>query len=77
METIAVSKLRSNMMRYLKDIEHGKTYDITSRGKVIARIVPPDYEKKQALKKLEKIAKTAVIGDIVSPLEDDWEVNSL
>ncbi len=76
MDTIAVSKLRANIMKYLKDIEYGKSFDITSRGKVVAKLIPPDYEKKVAKNRLKELRKTAVIGDIISPIDEDWEAVS-
>ena len=73
MDTIAVSDLRANLMKILKEIEHGSVVDITSRGKVVAKLVPPDYTKKIAREKLKKLRKSAVLGDIISPLDVQWE----
>jgi prevent-host-death family protein len=73
MESIAVSELRANLMKILKEIEHGSTISITSRGMVVAKLVPPDYNRDRALKQLAKISKTAVIGDITSPIDTKWE----
>lgn len=73
METIAVSNLRSSLMKVLKEIERGATINITSRGKVIAKLVPPDYTKKEAKNKLREVGKTAVIHDIISPIESQWK----
>ncbi len=74
MNAIAVSELRSNLMRILKEIEHGSSIDITSRGKIVAKLVPPDYNKEKARKKLTELGKNASIGDIVSPVDSQWEV---
>ena len=73
METIAVSELRSNLMRILKEIEHGSEISITSRGVVVAKLVPPDCNKERAFERLYEISKTAIIGDIISPIDDQWE----
>jgi prevent-host-death family protein len=73
MRTIAVSDLRANLMNILKDIEHGTSIDITSRGKVIAKLVPPENSQITAQKKLAELAKTAVINDIISPIDEQWE----
>lgn len=73
METIAVSELRSNLMKVLKDIEHGSIISITSRGKVIANLVPPDHNRELAKKRLEEISKSAIINDVVSPIDVQWE----
>lgn len=73
MDTIAVSDLRANLMKILKEIEHGSAIDITSRGKVVARLVPPNYSREKARDRLKEIQKTAVLGDIISPINVQWD----
>jgi prevent-host-death family protein len=73
MDTIAVSDLRANLMKVLKKIEHGNEVDITSRGKVVAKLVPPDYVKEIAIEKLKALRKNAVLGDIISPINVKWK----
>jgi len=75
MQSIAVSELRANLMKILKQMEHGSTLNITSRGRVVAKIVPPDYTKKVARKKLIEIGKSAKVNDVISPIDEQWEVN--
>jgi len=72
METIAVSDLRDNLMKILKEIENGAIVNITSRGKVVAKLIPPEYSKEIAKNKLKAISKTAVIKDIISPVDVQW-----
>ena len=48
MQTIPVSELRANLMNVLKTVEQGSTLDITSRGKVVAKLVPPNYSREKA-----------------------------
>ena len=72
MDTIAVSDLRANLMKVLKEIEHGSTVDITSRGKVVAKLVPPDYIRETAIEKLKELGKNAVLDDIISPIDVQW-----
>jgi len=74
METIAISKLRANLMKVLKRIEHGSSITITSRGKEVAKLVPLDYNRKNAQKRLKELRKTAVLHDVISPVDEDWEV---
>lgn len=73
METIAVSELRSNLMKVLKKIELGSSINITSRGKVVAKLVSPDYNRNIAKDRLKKIGKTAVLHDVLSPIGDTWK----
>jgi len=73
MENIAVSVLRSKIMSVLKEVEVGSTINITSRGKVVARLVPPDFNRRIAKDKLNALSKTAIIQDVISPIDDVWE----
>ena len=73
MQSIAISDLRSNLMKVLKDIEHGTSINITSRGKIIAKLVPPDDVRFDARKKLKELSKSAVINDVISPIDEPWD----
>ncbi|MBF0240712.1 MAG: type II toxin-antitoxin system prevent-host-death family antitoxin [SAR324 cluster bacterium] len=74
MEKIAVSEFRANLVGFLKRVERGEIITLTSRGQEVAKIVPPDNKMESARDALKKLQKTAVIGDILSPIEDEWEV---
>ncbi len=73
METIAVSEFRANLMKVLNAIRTGEKISITSRGKVIAKLVPPDDTIEFARKKLNEIGKTAILNDLISPIETNWK----
>ena len=51
METIAVSDLRANLMKILKEIEHGAIINVSSRGRIVAKLIPPEYSKEIAKNK--------------------------
>ena len=74
METIAISELRANLMKVITDVQHGSKIYITSRGKVVAKLVHPDEDKKSAKKRLKEISKTAILLDIISPIDVQWKV---
>ncbi len=76
MDTIAVSEFRANIMKILKEVEHGSNINITSRGKVVAKLVPPDYTREKAREKLKEISKNAMLGDVISPIDAQWEAHS-
>ena len=69
MNTIPVSELRANLMKVIKEIENGNVIRITSRGKVVAKLVPAGSSKEEAKNRLKEISKSAVIGDIVTPID--------
>lgn len=74
MITISVSEFRSNMPAFLEKIKQGMKLALTSHGKVVAEINPPSNRQMEARKRLEKIAKDSWVGDVVSPLYEDWKV---
>lgn len=74
MERVAVSEFRANLVNFLKRVERGEIITLTSRGREVAKIIPPDNKTENARNTLIKLRKTAVIGDVLSPIEDKWEV---
>jgi len=73
MQTVGVSKFRNNMMAFLKMVQEGKTFTITSRGREIAMIVPLKNKTNAAREALEELRKTAHVGDVLSPISEKWE----
>ena len=73
MNTIPVSELRANLMKLIKEIEHGNVIKITPRGQVVAKLVLTVNSKEEAKNKLKELAKSAVIGDIISPIYSNWK----
>ncbi len=73
MQSIAISDLRANLMKVIKSIEGGLSLIITSRGKEVAKLVPPTYPKKEAEYKLVELSKTAQINDIITPFGEKWD----
>ena len=74
METVGVSKLRENLITFLKKVEAGESIKITSRGREVAKLVPLENKMREARKALKRLRKTAIVGDVISPVGADWEV---
>jgi prevent-host-death family protein len=74
MSSINVTELRQHLPEYLKQVQAGEEISITLHGKTIARIVPEAKENKReaALKRLEALRGTVIVGDIISPIEEEW-----
>jgi prevent-host-death family protein len=70
-----VSEFRSNLMKVLKEIESGSTVNITSRGKVVAKLIPPDDGRKTARDKLKAVGQSAVLRDVISPVDEKWKAD--
>jgi prevent-host-death family protein len=76
MQSVAVSELRANLLKILKRIEQGSSISITSRGRVVAKLIPPEESIKIAEEKLARIRKTAKIHDVLSPVSENWKADS-
>ena len=69
MNSVNVTELRQHLPDYLKQVQQGEEIAITLHGKTIARIVPDRKESRReaALKRLEALRGTVIIGDILAP----------
>ncbi len=73
MTTVAMSEFRARMSYFMKKVQNGEILSITQRGTEIARLVPPDFAQLSARKRLEEIRKTAIVGDVLSPIDVEWD----
>jgi prevent-host-death family protein len=78
MFSINVTELRQHLPEYLKQVQAGEEIAITLHGKTIARIVPEATESKReaALKRLEALRGTVIVGDIISSMEEEWTADA-
>lgn len=74
MKTICISDLRKNLQSCIKKAAEGETLTITWRGKKLAMIVPVKKERNDTATILRSLRKNAVIGDILSPIEENWDL---
>ena len=73
MQNVNISDFRANLLSYLQKAHDGEELTVTSHGEVLATVLPPMDKRDKARKVLNALSKTAVIGDIVSPIKDDWK----
>ncbi len=55
-------------------MQQGQIITITSRGHDLARLVPIEDKMEHSRKILREMGENAIIGDILSPIEEEWEV---
>ena len=70
--TIAAGEFKAKCLKLLDQVAEGRqTLIITKRGRPVAKLVPiePEVELFGALR-----GSGTILGDIISPLENDWEV---
>ena len=75
MREVNVTELRNHLPKYLSIAQKGSEILITSHGEVIARILPPADTKGNAQKKLKELRKNAKVGDVTSPIDEDWKAD--
>lgn len=73
MKTVSISELRANLLQYLTQVQQGERIEVTSKGTMLATLVPPVSERDTARTRLDELAASASIGDVVAPLGEDWE----
>lgn len=76
MKTINISDFRANLLKYLETANSGERISVTSNGKLLATITPPANQKELAKQKLQALASTAKIYDIISPTDCEWDALS-
>lgn len=69
---VSVTTFRNHIPGYLGKVRRGENIVLTSRGKVIARLLPPGDERLKARQRLLELSTTCHIGDVVSPLDEEW-----
>ena len=73
MEKVGISTFRENLSIFLKKAQKGQVITITSRGHEMARLVPVEDRRGKSREILRKLGKNAFIGDILSPIHEEWE----
>ncbi len=78
MSNVNVTELRHNLPAYLAKVQRGARLKVTSRGRVIAEIVPPVAEGEQAAAARQRLHSSVVRFD--RPLDpvlatEEWEMN--
>ncbi len=75
MQTVKIDDLHANLLKYLNLANSGETISVTSEGRLLATITPPNKQKETARKQLELLSQTAVIDDIISPIDTNWNAS--
>ena len=71
MKNVTLIGFRAILLKYLKNTQHGEKINVTSRGAPLATLTPPVTQHNTARAKLRNLAKSTVIHDVRSPIEDN------
>jgi antitoxin (DNA-binding transcriptional repressor) of toxin-antitoxin stability system len=76
MQTANISEFRANLASYVKKVNHGESFAITSGGEVMATLTAPINQRAIAQAKLSTLAETAIISDVISPCAAPWDATA-
>ncbi len=57
----------------LQRVQNGEIISLLARETEVAKLVPPDYAR-LAARQLEELRQTAVIGDLLLPIGERWNL---
>ena len=70
---VNVTELRQNLPSYLAEAGRGRTIEVTSHGRVIARIIAGSDLAEEARNRLLAARKHCTVGDVVSSTGETWD----
>ncbi len=78
MKDVKVTELRQNLPAYLAKVRNGERVRVTSRGKVVAELVPPAAARSESEAAWARLRGSVLRFDrptdpVIDPLE--WDVN--
>jgi prevent-host-death family protein len=73
MKNVSISEFRAHLLKYLKLVQQGEPINVTSKGNVMATLTPPISLQDAARARLDALATTAVIHDVISPVDESWK----
>ena len=73
MKNVSISEFRANLLTYLKQVQQGEQINVTSKGDILATLSSPVSQQESAGMQLKKLAETAKIRDVVSPVGENWD----
>ena len=76
METVNISDLRANLLKYLEKANSGEQITVTTNGRVLATLTPPIQRREIARKQLLELSATAKIHDVTTPSGENWDAMS-
>ena len=72
---VNVTHLRQHLSDFLDRVGRGEEILVTSRGIVVARLMPPGDFVGSAQKFIEGLREKCWVGDVESPIGEVWEAS--
>lgn len=72
---VSVTAFRNHVPDYLEKVRNGEGIALSSRGKVVARLIPPKGGSDYAKQWLIALRASSHIGDVVSSVDENWDAD--
>lgn len=72
METVNTTEFRRHLPSYLRRAAAGEEIRITSRGRIIARLLPEQDRIVAVRRRLDALQGQVKLGDVESPSGEEW-----
>jgi prevent-host-death family protein len=66
--TVGIRELKNNLSEYVRAVQRGKSIAVTSHGRVVAKLIPPQAKKRK--KQLSKWERLVAAGAVHPAVED-------
>ena len=74
--SVSISEFQANMEAYLQQVQAGSVIRLMYHDREIARVIPSYDARNAARQQLAALRKTAVVGDVLSPIDETWSASS-
>ena len=72
MQIVNMTEFRQRLPRYLRQAEAGEEIRITSRGRVIARLLPEEDQVAAACRRLDALQGQIRLAGVENPSGEEW-----
>ena len=73
MDQVNISELKSNLFSFLKKAQQDHSFMATTCTQILAIVCAPEAQQKNARNTLKQVAKTAIVDDVIAPINEPWE----
>jgi prevent-host-death family protein len=72
MLAVKITDLRQNLPSWIARARAGERIGVSVHGEIVAELVPAVDRKAEAKRALATLRKTAVLGDLITPVDAEW-----
>lgn len=76
MQQVAMTDFRQHLPAYLQRVASGERFQITVRGRIVARVEPEQNESEAAYQRLLALRSQSQVGDLLNAPKLEWSGDS-